>query len=163
MEIKEVKPEEWKKVRDLYLELLKTDPTAFVDEYDEIALKTEEEWRKGFQRKGKTLVAVDGDRFVGMGCVTFYDELPGIPVFHKLGVLPEYRERGIGTRIVEARENWALSEGAKRVRLYVIADRKKTIEFSEKNGYKVTEILKNNSQRKDGTFVDVVIMEKDLS
>lgn len=162
MEIKEIKQEEWRELRELYLSLLKTAPGAFVDEYEEIASRTEEEWRKSLQKKGKTFVAVEGERFVGMGRINFYDELPGVPVLHKLGVLPEYRGKGIARKLVEAREKWAASEGAKKIRLYVVADREKTIEFSKKNGYYIVETLKGNSQKNDGTKIDVIVMEKDL-
>jgi GNAT superfamily N-acetyltransferase len=161
-QIQELKIEDWEKLRGLYLELLSVDPGAFIDEYDNIALRTKDQWIEGLKKKGKVFVAVDGDKFVGMGRINFYDELPGVPVLHKLGVLPLYRGQGLAKSLVKAREDWAKSEGATKVRLYVIADRLKTIEFSKKNGYEVKEVLKNNSQRKDGSLVDVVIMEKDL-
>jgi GNAT superfamily N-acetyltransferase len=107
-------------------------------------------------------VAVDGGKFVGTGRINLYDELPGVPVLNKLGVLSGYRGNGIAGKIVEARENWARSQGFKKVRTYVFGDRKKAIGFSEKNGYRITEIQKDGFKRKDGTTVDVMIMEKDL-
>ncbi|MDO8523069.1 MAG: GNAT family N-acetyltransferase [bacterium] len=164
MEIREATTKEWKQVRDLYLALLKNDPEAFVDQYDEIAALSEERWIRGLENKdAKVFVAVENDKFIGMGRINFYKELPGIPVLHKLGVLSEYRGQGIARKLVKAREEWAKSMGAHKVRLGIIADRLKTIEFSKKNGYKIMETLRNRAQIKDGTWVDVVFMEKDLS
>ncbi len=162
IEIQELKLENWKELRDLFLRLLKNDPEAFVDDYDDIALRSEEDWVKSLQRRGKTYVAVDNGNYVGMGRINFYDEIPDVPVLHKLGVLPEYRGQGIARKLIAAREEWAKAEGAKKVRLYVMADREKTIKFSKDNGYTITEILKGDVKRKDGTWADVVIMEKDI-
>jgi GNAT superfamily N-acetyltransferase len=162
MEIKKISKENWKNLRDLYLALLKSDPEAFVDEYEEISARTEEEWIKSLGKRGATFVAIEDGAYVAMGRINFYDELPGVPVLHKLGVLSEYRGKGIATQLLGVQEKWAEAEGAKKMRLYVIADRSKTIAFYEKSGWKIVETLKENSQRKDGSLVDVVIMEKDL-
>ncbi len=162
MEILELKPENWKELRDLYLKLLKSDPDAFLDDYDDIALRTEKDWLQSLQERGKTYVAVENGNYIGMGCINFYDDIPGIPVLHKLGVLPEYRGRGIARTLIAAQEEWAKSEGAKKVRLYVMAYKEKTIKFYEDNGYKITKISKGDVKRKDGTWADVVTMEKDL-
>ena len=163
MEIREATTKDWKKIRDLYLVLLKSDPEAFVDEYDEISLRDEEDWVKGVENEnGKTFVAVDGNKFIGMGRINFYEEIPEIPVLHKLGVLPEYRGKGIAKKLMKAREDWAKSMGAEKIRLYVIANRQRTIEFAKKNYYKVIETLKNNVERNDGTYIDILLMEKDL-
>lgn len=161
--IKEIGPEHWKELRDLYLKLLETDPGAFVDEYEEIASREEGDWQKSLEKKGKTFVAEEENKLVGMGRINFYDEIPGVPVLHKLGVLPEYRGKGIARKLINAREEWARSQGAEKVRLYVIADREKTIEFSKKNGYKITETLENNFQKPDSSWGNVLVMEKDLA
>ena len=163
MEIREATTKDWKKIRDLYLVLLKSDPEAFVDEYDEISLRDEDDWVKDVENEnGKIFIAVDDNKFVGMGRINFYEEIPEIPVLHKLGVLPEYRGKGIAKKLMKAREDWAKSMGAEKIRLYVIANRQRTIEFAKKNYYKVIETLKNNVERNDGTYIDILLMEKDL-
>jgi hypothetical protein len=64
--------------------------------------------------------------------------------------------------LVDAKEEWAKKLGAHKIRLYVLADRKKTIDFWEKNEYKIIETLKNDLPRNDGSFADVVVMEKNI-
>ncbi len=162
MQIKEITINEWREFSDLYLQLLKNDPDAFVDDYEDIKLRTQEDWVKSLEERGKTFVAIEDGKYVGMGRVNFYEEIPGVPVLHKLGVLPEYRGRGIAHALIDAREKWALSEGAQKIRLCVMANKDQTIEFSNKNGYLITETLKGDIERKDGTWADVVVMEKDL-
>ena len=76
--------------------------------------------------------------------------------------MPEYRNRGIARKLIEVRERWAISEGAQKVRLYVMAEKTKTIEFSKKNGYIIVENLKGDVERSNGTWADVVVMEKVL-
>ena len=162
MKIKKVKLEDWRKLRDLYLKLLESDPDSFVDEAKDVSLRTEEEWVRDLKRDGATFVAIENEKFVGMGRINFYSELPKIPVLHKLGVLPEYRKKGFGNAILEARENWAKNKGAKKIRTYVIDKNKKIINFLKKQNYYFVKKEINSSKRKDGTTVDVVIMEKDL-
>lgn len=163
MKIKEAKTEDWAEIRDLYLELLKENPNAFVDEYDEISQKNKDYWVENLGKEnGATFVAIDNGKFFGMGRINFYKELPGIPVLHKLGVLNKYRSKGVAKKLVKAREDWALSMRAKKIRLYVIADNKIAIEMAKKNKYKLIEKLKNNAQRKNGDYIDILVMEKDL-
>lgn len=163
IEIKEVLAENWKELRDHYLELLKTDPEAFADEFKEIDSRSEEKWREGLSSSnGATFVAKEDGKLVGMGRINFYDSIPGVPVLHKLGVLKEYRGQGIAKELVKVRERWAKERGAKRVRTYVVANRLKTIDFSKKNGYVEIELLKENIKRGDGSTVDVMVFEKDL-
>jgi len=67
MEIREATTKDWKKIRDLYLVLLKSDPEAFVDEYDEISRQTEDDWLEVLENEnGKIFVAVVDNKFVGM-------------------------------------------------------------------------------------------------
>jgi RimJ/RimL family protein N-acetyltransferase len=164
MEIKEATIKDWKEVRDLYLTLLKENPQAFADDYNEIFLQTEDDWVKTLEKKyGKTFVAVEDSKFVGMGRVNFYDKFPEIPVLHKLGVLSEYRDKGIAKELVQIRENWAKSMEAKKVMLYVMANNEKAIKFAEKNGYRLLEKFENDVQEHGGEYVDVLLMEKDLA
>lgn len=162
IQIIKIGPEDWQEVRDVYLKLLKFDPGAFVDEYDEVESRNEQDWRQSLEKSGATFIAKDNGKAVGMGRISFYDELPGVPVLHKLGVFPEYRGKGIARKLIKAREEWAKSQGAEKVRLYIIADREKTIEFSKNNGYKIVEVKDRVNQRKDGTWWGAVVMEKDL-
>lgn len=153
--IKEVTAEDWKKLRDIYLKLLKTDPKSFVDTYEEAASLTEEDWKEDLERRGETFAAVDMGKFIGMGRINFYDELPDVPVLHKLGVLPGYRGKGIARKIITAREEWAQNQGAAKVRLYVMKGNEKMIEFSRKNGYHVVENAEDSPPGQ-------VIMEKSV-
>lgn len=162
--IREARKDEWGKLKELYLTLLKNDPEAFVDEYVVVKERVEDEWEHFFSIKdGTTFVSEEDSRLVGMGQVNFYQTLPGLPVLHKLGVLPKYRGRGIAKQLIKARENWAQEKGAERIRTYVIASRNSTLELFKRVGYEKKELLKNNAQRSNGTYVDVIVLEKTLN
>ncbi|MBO05890.1 MAG: GNAT family N-acetyltransferase [Candidatus Pacebacteria bacterium] len=163
MEIREAIVKDWEKVRDLYLTLLREDPQAFVDTYEEMSVKDGDYWINRLEKKdGKTFIAIDDNNFVGMGRINFYDKFPEIPVMHKLGVLSEYRGKGMAKELVKAREEWAKSRGAEKVRLYVIADNVTAVKFAEKNGYKLLEKFENDIKRDNGKYTDTLLMEKDL-
>lgn len=61
---------------------------------------------------GRVFVAVDGDRVVGF-CYGLAGRQQGGPALlsHMLGVLPEYRGRGLGARLKLAQGHWAREQG----------------------------------------------------
>ena len=71
--------------------------------------------------------------------------------------------RGIAQELILKQEEWAKVNGATKIRLYVMGDKAKTIEFYNNRGYKQTEFLKNDIKKSDGVYLDVVVMEKSLT
>ena len=161
LKIRRASAEDWKLVRDTYLTLLKTDPQAFADEYGDVADWTEETWKENLNSK-TTFLAISSGQTIGIASIGYYEQLPNVPVLHKLGVINEYRGHGVGKELVAAREDWARARGAHAVRVYVMADNEKVIASSKRNEYEIVETLKNNVEKK-GNYYDVVVLEKKLS
>ena len=50
--------------------------------------------------------------------------------------LPEYRDRGVNTKIIEKLKQWSFSKGLKEIRLTVYEDNHNAIKAYEKVGFK---------------------------
>jgi len=103
-------------------------------------------------------VALDGERVVGWA-----DVLPswGQAVAHcgrlGMGVLPEYRGRGIGRRLLLACVAKAQARGATRIELDVRADNAPAIRLYESAGFTL-EARKRRAMRFGGVYHDALQM-----
>jgi len=85
------------------------------------------------------LVAVDGRCLVGW-CRLFPDTSgqSSNPVDLGIGLLPDYRGRGIGTRMVRWAQAWAMGHLIAQVTLTVHRDNIRALRFFQRNGFRVT-------------------------
>ena len=74
-----------------------------------------------------------------------------------MGVLPDYRRRGLGEALLRACIAKAKVKGITRVELEARADNVAAIRLYEKLGF-VHEALKRNAMRFDGVYFDSVQM-----
>lgn len=110
------------------------------------------------QSDAPQFVALDGERVVGWADV--------IPSFAQavahcgrlgMGVLPGYRGRGIGARLLDACIGKARAKGITRIELDARADNEAALHLYERAGFK-WEALKRNAMRFDGVYHDAVQM-----
>jgi len=110
------------------------------------------------QSDAPQFVALDGDRVVGWADV--------VPSFAQavshcgrlgMGVLPGYRGRGIGARLLEASVAKARAKGITRIELDARADNGAALRLYERAGFR-REALKRNAMRFDGVYFDSVQM-----
>lgn len=103
-------------------------------------------------------MATDGDKVVGWA-----DIFPSWAhaVAHcgslGMGVLPEYRRRGIGRQLLEACIAKAWTKGLTRIELEVRADNEPAIALYSKLGF-VQEARKRQAMRFDGVYFDALLM-----
>ena len=74
-----------------------------------------------------------------------------------MGIIPAYRGRGLGRRLIETTLHAARDAGIERVELSVHADNDRAIALYEKVGF-VREGLARNSVRIDGRYKDAIHM-----
>jgi RimJ/RimL family protein N-acetyltransferase len=74
-----------------------------------------------------------------------------------MGIIPGYREKGLGTRLIRAAIGQARDRGFHRVELHVHADNPRAIALYEKVGF-VREGVARDAVRIDGRFVDSIGM-----
>ena len=114
---------------------------------------------EGAIRTGRPhVVALDADRVIGW-CDIRPHALEGFRHCGELGMglLPEYRGRGLGRLLVEdvLRRSWAF--GLTRVELEVYASNLAAIRLYERTGFR-REGLKRRARFLDGTWDDIVVM-----
>lgn len=78
-----------------------------------------------------------------------------------IGILRDYRGRGIGVKLFEELEKWALENNVTRLELTVMKHNEAAIRLYEKMGFK-KEGIKENSLIVDGKYVDEYYMGKIL-
>lgn len=112
----------------------------------------------GILKRSPHVVALDGARVVGWCDIT---ALPRPTTKHcgtlGMGVLPGYRHRGIGTKLIHAALRKAKAHGLYRVELEVFEDNLPAIELYKKVGF-TTEGRKIAAVKVDDRYVNALMM-----
>ena len=114
--------------------------------------------REGVKNDVAQFVALDGERVVGGA-----DVFPHWPqaTAHRgnlgIGVLPTYRGKGVGKRLLEACIAKAWARGLTRIDLESRMDNVNAIRLYERAGFR-HEGVKRNAMRFDGVYYDAVAM-----
>lgn len=167
MVIRKAKVEDAPKTRELFLTLLKSYPEAYLPTWEEEKKRSLDDevvkLEKLNQRPTSCLFIAETEKeLVGMVICHGHEKerIRHQATIERLGVLPEYCGRGIGTLLTEHLLNWVKDETEiLRLDLWVILFNPKIIPFYEKFGFK-KEALLGKSCRVDGQFYDSVIMVK---
>lgn len=143
IEIRELKPGEWKIYRDIRLEALKNEPLAFISAYSDVLKRTEESWRDGLIRTTNPnsfiLFAFKNSKAVGlMGTYQKDDDNHlGIINMFTVYVRPKYRGTGVTqelmTKIIKESSQ---IPGIKKIRLAVHYDQISAQRFYKSVGFK---------------------------
>ena len=97
--------------------------------------KPEKSLRSKVEHKdGLLFVAVDGSAVIGSVMAGFDGHRGWI---YSMAVTPEYRTKGLGSRLIKHAEKELKKRGAPKINLQVMPDNKGVVEFYEKNGYAV--------------------------
>ncbi len=160
-EVKKLSSDRWKDYRDLRLEALKSDPTAFGSSYEEEKSLSEEEWRKRIQN---ALFAMSNDEPIGMIVFIFGNKIKTKHTANIFGVYvsDNYRGEGVGKKLLESvllliQENKDIA----KVKLTVNPEQKVAVKLYEKYGFELVGRSKKELKVND-KFYDELIMEKFL-
>lgn len=161
IEIKGLSSNSWKEYRDLRLDALKKDPTAFGSSHEEEKKLSQVEWKR---RTKNVLFAISNNTPIGMIVFVFLKQkkIKHIAKIYGVYVKKEYRSQGIGNKLLEA----ALTEIQKnknivKINLNVNPDQKAAVNLYKKYGFKPIGTLKKDLFV-DGKFYDELMMEKHL-
>jgi putative acetyltransferase len=114
----------------------------------------------GLEKDAVQFVALDGERVVGWADI-FPDWAPALA--HRghlgMGVLPEYRGRGLGTRLLAACIAKATAQGLTRIELETRTDNTAALGLYRKSGF-IEEGRKRRGMRIDGTYFDTIAMAR---
>ena len=163
--VKKILKSDWQKYRDIRLEALKNEPSAFGSSYITELNRTDKDWQERFSMVEKS----DGDRFfhsvcdnnrmisIGGAFRDNNDEWNVVAIYTK----SEYRGLGIGkllmTNILDEFNNRAI----KKIFLKVNINQKAAISLYKKFDFKIINTVKNKLMG-DGNYYDEYEMIKEL-
>jgi ribosomal protein S18 acetylase RimI-like enzyme len=120
--LRRIRPGDAVRLRDLRLRALRDAPYAFATTSDEAAARPAEYWERWTRAPADeqvTIVAVDGDRWVGMVSGWLPEQTPNRAWLAQLWVDPAVRRAGLGLRLIEAIVAWARERGMVALELSV--------------------------------------------
>jgi ribosomal protein S18 acetylase RimI-like enzyme len=159
VEIRKLPPDRWREYRDLRLEALKREPSAYGSSIEETKKLAEKEWRK---RIKSVLFALSDDRPVGMIVYVFNQGLKSRHIAEIYGfyVSADYRGQGIGTGLLE-RALSLIQENKRviKVELAVNPEQRAAVKIYRKAGFAVSG--RTEKELKVGRrFYAMLFMEK---
>ena len=127
-------------LRDLRLRALLDAPGAFAGTAEQESELPGSHWAElaAQSAAGESVaifVAIEGERWVGMAAGRWFDHERGIAQLWGMWVDPGARGSGVGGRLVVAVREWAVSVGARFVRLGVIEGESDATAFYERLGF----------------------------
>jgi len=154
------------KLIDLRLKMINACPDSFLDDYGELSEWTVADWGNWFSRlteakNSNLIVAEEGSKLVGVvGCKGVkHKRAAHVATLVGVGVLPEYRGKGIGRAMLEKMIDWVKKETKiERLQLTVYADNEGAIKFYEKLGFVKEGLFKNYAKSVNGNYQDGLLM-----
>ena len=159
--IAELSEDRWQDFRELRLESLKHEPTAFGSSYEEERDMPEGEWRR---RMGTMLFALEDGTSVGMISYSVSARLKTKHVAHIHGVYvrPSARRKGAGALLLrKALGKIREHEGMVKVQLSVNPAMRAAVSLYERGGF-VSRMRLEKELLVDGKYHDLLYMEKML-
>ena len=159
VEIRKLPDDRWKDYRDLRLEALKNDPSAFGSSLEEEEMLTEDEWKRRIQNG---LFAVSEETLIGMIVYAFNRRTKTRHIAEIFGVYVSagHRGDGFGTRMLEHALLQIRKNGrVVKVKLAVNPEQRVAVKLYKKAGFVVAG--RARKELKVGRrFFDTLYMEK---
>jgi len=145
---------------DLRLKMISACPDSFLDDYGELTEWTAEDWKKWLFRLTETensnlVVAEEDGQLIGVvGCKGVkHKRARHVATLVGVGVLPSYRGKGIGRRMLDYVISWVKKQTKiERLQLTVYADNETAVKFYEKLGFKKEGLFEHYARGKNGEF-----------
>jgi ribosomal protein S18 acetylase RimI-like enzyme len=121
IELRPVREGEAARLRELRLRALRDAPAAFAASLEGGRALPPEAWASmgAASTTRLTVVAVDGEEWLGMIVGRLLDDPPGSAWLEALWVDPSVRRAGLGSRLIEAVAAWSRARGARTLELSV--------------------------------------------
>ena len=163
MEIKKIKPEDWKKFRDVRLEALQADSMAFGESYRERLEVSEEETQARITKESNViLIAEENEKPIGMIGANFEtkEKISHIAYIWGMYVNKDYRGQSIGRKLFGAiLEEIQKNKKITKINLNVNTQQITAVKLYESFGFKIAGTL-HRELKVDGEYFDEYAMEK---
>lgn len=155
MKIRNMNPEDWLPVSEIYEEGIATKMATF-----EISAGTWEKWDQGHLNESR-LVMAEGEEVLGWAALS---SVSGRCVYSGVAEVSVYirslaKGRGIGTRLLEELIRQSEESGIWTLQAGIFADNHPSIKLHEKMGFRLVGSREKLGQL-DGVWRDIVLMER---
>jgi GNAT superfamily N-acetyltransferase len=144
IDVRQIRSDEWERLRDIRLEALLDTPSAFATTFSEAEAFPDSLWQEratagAVGKEQITVLAVSDERTVGMTVAlgrpdSRHKIVPIVSVF----VVPSERRKGVARRLLTTAQKWARDHGATRTSLWVEEENVPARRFYESIGYVAT-------------------------
>ena len=141
MRLRRVREGDAARLRELRLRAVREAPHAFATTFEEASARPAEYWESWTRKPADdqvTIVAVDGDRWVGMASGWLPDQTPGRAWLAQLWVDPGARRAGLGLRLIGAVAGWARERGMIALELSVTTNNPAAAQLYARAGFAET-------------------------
>ncbi len=164
MEIRRIRSEEWRELRDLRLRALRDAPDAFGSTYELEAADPEREWLDravdgAADGSSFTVVALDEGRWIGMAVGAPHRDHPGEAGLFAMWVDPSARGAGVARALVERVVEWAGAAGFPVLRLLVTVSNEAAVRLYVRCGFSAAGL---RVPLREGSDVMTMSMTMDL-
>jgi GNAT superfamily N-acetyltransferase len=140
VELRRIRVDEWRDLRDIRLRALRDAPDAFGSTYEEEASDREQTWidraRDGAAGGPSfTVIAQDEGRWIGLAVGAPHRDHPGEAGLFAMWVDPGSRGTGIGRALVEQVVAWAGTAGFPVIRLLVTLSNDEAVRLYTRTGF----------------------------
>jgi ribosomal protein S18 acetylase RimI-like enzyme len=163
IEIRRIRPDDWRLLRDLRLAALAESPHAFGTRLEEAEQNSDSEW----QATARASASGDGRAYffafnghTAAGLVQARRRPPDDCLLFSMWVSPAARRQGAGARLVDAVAAWGAAWGARRIVLWVIANNEPAHRFYDRIGFRV---LTSGEDAASGAQHGAFAMERPIS
>lgn len=159
--LRKLNTDDWEIYRDIRLEGLQSDPSAFGGAYSDESQRTEERWRQTLGREERTTLGifVDG-KISAVGTIGYWvdNQEYGISAIY---TKKEFRGNGFSKQIIQELISIAKKMNESHVTLMVNTNNQIAIDFYKSLGFETKKVL-HNQKLGDGNYYDEFYMIKNL-
>ncbi len=114
--VRKLLPREWRALKDIRLKAVQAEPNVFVATYDDQILRPDREWKAMLEDSDRAyFILVHGGHIVGLSGVARHGEDPVTGVLVLSYIDKVHRNRGLSNLFYQARLDWAVRKGLRKV------------------------------------------------
>jgi ribosomal protein S18 acetylase RimI-like enzyme len=164
MELRKITPEDWEGYRNFRLGALQSaDALAFGSSYEKEKDRTEGDWRGRLKdNPERFFFGYFNDKEIASAGGVYFNKENNQWIIVGIYTRPEYRGKGLSTKVIEAIMEELKSRGVEKIMLMVNTKQQSAINIYHKLGFKDIDIIKDYPMG-DGQLHDEYVMEKILS
>lgn len=151
----------WQEYKSVRLESLRESPESFASTYEREVAFTPEQWKSRLRLSSKihdavAIAAVAENQFIGLLSSVIHERHSASAHMYQMWVSPEWRNRGVGTSLVNFVKNWATEKGIETLLLSVTTTNNEAVSLYQSIGFTA---VGDTEPLRDGAVLQSQLME----